>query len=164
MYTHEKGSIRDLRDVEIFIGLSDDDLEQIAKICSRRTYRVGEYCAIQGMTSDELQIVNDGKVAIEMRIEVAPFAQTLRITTLTKGNILDFSAFLEPHAPTASAICLEKAETICIKTINLEGIFKERPSIEHKVMRNLVVIMGSRFRASRIQLARLVAEMVKQGK
>jgi len=99
-----------------------------------------------------------------MRIEVAPSAQTLRIATLTRGNILDFSTFLEPHAPTASAICLEKADIICIKAMDLERVFKEEPSIEHKVMKNLVAIMGSRFRASRIQLARLVTEMVKQGK
>lgn len=116
------------------------------------------------MPSDELQIVKDGKVAIEMRVEVAPSTQTLRIATLTRGGILDFSAFLEPHAPTTSAICLEKVETIYIKSADLGCLFKEKPSIEHKVLKNLVVIMGLRFRASRIQLARLVTEMVKQGK
>ena len=116
------------------------------------------------MTSNELQIVNYGKVAIEMRIEVAPFAQTLRITTLTKGNILDFSAFLEPHAPTASAICLEKTETLCIKAKDLECVFKERPSIESAVMKNLCGVISSRLRDSRHQLMCLVAEMIKQGK
>jgi hypothetical protein len=113
------------------------------------------------MVSDELQILNEGKVAVEMRVEVAPASQTLRIATLTGRSILDFSAFLEPHTPTTSAVCLEKAETICIKLKNLEDIFRERPSIEYKVMKNLVRVMGSRFRASRIYLARLVAEMVK---
>ena len=145
-------------------GFADDDLEQIAEICSLWTYRTGEHCATQGMPSDEILIVKDGKVAVEMHIDVAPYAQILRIATLTTGNIVDFSAFLEPHSPTASAICIEKAEIICIKLVNLEDIFKQRPPIEHKLMKNLVAIMGSRFRDSRIQLARFVAEIVKQGK
>ena len=162
MDTQRQVTTGDLRDVDIFIGLSDDDLEQIANICRRRSHQAGEHCTNQGITSDELQIVDDGKVAIEMSIEVAPFKQTLRIATLTKGNILDFSVFLEPHTPTSSATCLEKVDTICIKSIDLENIFKARPSMEHKVMKNLVVIMGSRFRTSRIQLARFVAETVKQ--
>jgi CRP-like cAMP-binding protein len=157
-------SISELRDTNIFSGFTDDDLEYIARICRRRFHRAGEYCTIQGMTSDVLQILNDGKVAIEMRIEVAPSTQTLRVGTLTRGDIIDFSAFLEPHAPTTSAICLEKVETICIKFTDLEGLLRERASIEPKLMRNLVNIMGSRFRDSRIQLARLVVEMAKQEK
>ena len=160
--TQRQISIDELRDIELFAGLSDDEFERIAKISSRRSYLVGEHCTIQGITSDELQILNEGKVAIEMRVEVAPSTQILRIATLTRGNILDFSAFLEPHAPTTSAVCIEKAETICIKARNLECVFKESPSSEHKILKNLVKIMGSRYRASRIQLARLVAEMAKQ--
>ena len=35
--------------------------------------------------------------------------------------------------------------------------------MELKLMKNLVEIMGSRFKASRIQLVRLVTEMIKQG-
>jgi hypothetical protein len=148
--TQGQVSINDLRDVDIFAGFTDDELEQVAKL------------SIQGMISDELKILIDGKVDIEMRVEVPPSAQTLRIATLTRG-ILDFSAFLEPHTPTTSAICIENAETICIKVKYLDAIFQERPSIEHKMMKNLVKIMGFRYRASRTQLARLVAEMVKLG-
>jgi CRP/FNR family cyclic AMP-dependent transcriptional regulator len=158
--TQSQVSINDLRDVDIFAGFTDDELEQVAKLCHYCNYRVGEHCSIQGMISDELKILIDGKVDIEMRVEVPPSAQTLRIATLTRG-ILDFSAFLEPHTPTTSAICIENAETICIKVKYLDTIFQERPSIEHKMMKNIVKIMGFRYRASRTQLARLVAEMVK---
>lgn len=162
METQKQMIINDLQSAEIFAGLGDGDIEEIAKICKRRTYRGGEYCSTQGENSDELQIVSGGKVAIDMRIEAAPFIQTIRIATLTSGSILDFSIFLEPHTPTTSAVCLEKVETIYIKSASLEKIFRERPTIENRVMKNLVIIMGSRFRDSRIQLARFVAEIVKQ--
>ncbi|OGO07665.1 MAG: hypothetical protein A2Y92_01615 [Chloroflexi bacterium RBG_13_57_8] len=164
MDTKELVVINALRDTEIFTGLADGELAEISKKCYRRNYQVGEHCTIQGMASDELQILNDGKVAVELHIEVAPFARTLRIGTLTKGHMLDFSTFCEPHAPTTSAICLDRAETICIKAVDLTRIFQENQMIENKVMKNLVQIMSTRYRASRIQLARLVSEMVEREK
>ena len=52
---------------------------------------------------DELHIVNEGKVAIKMRIEITPYTQTLSIATLTRGNVFAWSALVEPHVLTASA-------------------------------------------------------------
>ncbi len=39
MDTQEQILIRDLRETDIFAGLSNNDLEQIAGICSLRTYQ-----------------------------------------------------------------------------------------------------------------------------
>lgn len=163
MNTQEQISIKDLRGADIFAGLSDPNLEQIAEVCTQRTYQAGERCAVQGETTDEVRIVNGGKVAIEMRIEVTPYTQTVTIATLTKGNVFAWSALVEPHVLTASARCLERAQIICIKASDLEHVFKERPLIERVVFRNLATIISSRLRDSRNQLVRLIAEMIKQG-
>jgi len=64
-----------VRGVDLFAGLSDQHLEQIAKVCTLRTYQPDERCAVQGETIDELRIVNGGKVAVEMRIGVASYTQ-----------------------------------------------------------------------------------------
>jgi CRP-like cAMP-binding protein len=161
MNTEDKLSIEDLRGVDIFTGLSDCELEPIAKTCSQRTYQEGERCVVQGETIDELRIVNGGKVAIEMRIEIPPYTQTISITNLTKGKVFAWSALVEPHVPTASARCIQK---VCIKASDLQRIFKGRPSVERVVMRNLVMVISCRLRDSRAQLVRFVAEMIKQGK
>ncbi len=109
MNTEDQISIKDLQGVDIFAGLSNHDLEQIAKVCSQRIYQPGEQCAVQSEIIYELRIVNGGKVAIEMRIEVTPYTQTLGIATLTRGNVLAWSALVEPHVLTASARCIDKA-------------------------------------------------------
>jgi CRP-like cAMP-binding protein len=164
MTTKEQISINDLQGVDVFTGLSGHELELIAKVCKQRTYQAGERCAAQGEVIDELRIVNGGKVAIEMRIETAPYTQTLSFTKLAKGNVFAWSALVEPHILSASARCIEKAEVICIKASDLQRIFKERPSIERVVMKNLAMIISHRLRDTRNQLVRLVAEMTKQGK
>ena len=164
MNTKEQISIKDVRGVDLFAGLSDQHLEQIAEVCTLRTYQPGERCAVQGETIDELRIVSSGKVAVEMRIEVAPYTQTLSVATLTRGNVFAWSALVEPHILTASVRCIERAQIICIKVSDLQWLFKERPSIERVVMKNLAIVISSRLRDSRDQLVRLVAEMIKQGK
>ena len=159
--------IKDLRGVDIFTGLSSHDLEHIAGICSQRIYHVGELCAIQGETTDELRIINTGKVAIELRIEVAPYTQTLRITTLIGGNAFPYcslSSLREPYEFITSGRCLGVTQIISIKASDLQRIFNERPSIERIVMRNIGTVMCSRLRDSMTQLVCLVAEMIKQGK
>jgi len=137
-------------------------LEQIAKVCVERTYQAGERCAVQGEETDELRIVNGGKVAIQLRIEAAPYTQALTTTTLTRGNVLAWSALVEPHVQTASARCIGMAQVLCIKASDLQRIFKERPSIERVVMKNLATVISSRLRDSSTQLVRLVCEMIKQ--
>ncbi len=108
MTTQEQISIKDLQGVDIFAGLSDHDLEQIAKACSQRTYQPGEHCVIEKETMDELRIVNEGKVAIETRVQYVPYTQMLGIGTLTRGNVLAWSALVGPHVITASARCAER--------------------------------------------------------
>ena len=144
MNTQEQILIKDLRETDIFAGLSDHDLEQIAKACSQRTYQPGEHCAIEKDTTDELRIVNEGKVAIEMRVQYVPYAQMLGIGTLTRGNVLDWFALVEPHVLTAAARCTERTQIICIKASDLHRIFKERPSVERVVMKNLATIINLR--------------------
>ena len=162
--TREQISTKDLRGVDIFAGLSDHDLEQIAKPCIERTYQAGERCAVQGETADELHIVNGGKVAIEKRIEVTPYTQRLGIATLRRGNVFAWCAVVEPHVHTCSARCIEEAQIICIKASDLQRIFKERPSIERVVMKNLATVISSRLRDIETRLVCIVIEMIKQGK
>ena len=164
MNTQEQILIKDLRETDIFAGLSNNALEQIAGICDLRTYQGGECCAVQGETADGLDIVNEGKVAVEIRLEVAPYTQTLNIATLTKGNAFAWSALVEPHVLTASVRCVGKARVFHIKASDLQRMFRERPSIERVVMKNLATIINLRLSECRAQLARLVAEMIKQGK
>ena len=157
-------STKDLRGVDIFAGFSDDSLEQIANFCSHSVCEGGEYCAVQGEKIDQLLIVNGGKVAIEMRIEVAPHSHTVTIATLTKGGVCAWSALVPPNVLTASVKCVERAQIISIRASDLQHIFEERPSLGYTVMKNLAAVISSRLRESCTQLERLVAEVIKQGR
>lgn len=163
METAQRISIADLKGVDIFAGLSNENLEDIAKYCTQRTYRAGEYPAVQGKTTDQLLIVNGGKVAIEMWIEVPRHSYTLTIATLEKGRVCAWSALVPPHVLTASVKCVENTSMIAIRDNDLQRILSTKPSLEATVMRNLASIISSRLRDSNTQLTRLCAEVLKEG-
>ncbi len=164
MTTRERVAARDLAGIDIFNGLSEQELEQIAKVCTIQEYQAGERCAVQGEAANVVRVLRRGKAAVEMRIEVVPYTQTLNIATLTGGNVFCWSALVAPNVLTASVRCIERCQIISLEAADLQGIFKERPSVERMMMKNLSTVISLRLRDSRDQLVRLVAEMIKQGK
>jgi len=163
METAQRIALTDLRGVDIFAGLSDEDLGEIAQFCTLRTYKAGEYCAVQGKTTDELLIVNGGKVVIEMRVEVPRYSHTVTVATLTRGCVCAWSALVPPHVLTASVKCVENSPMIAIKDSDLRRLCGAKPVMDATVMRNLAGVISSRLRDSHTQLTRLCAEILKEG-
>lgn len=155
--------LQDLRDVEIFDGLDAENMEKIRAFCVPNNYDGGEYIGVQGEHTDELLIVNSGKVAIEMRIEVPPYKQKLMVANLTKGQVCSWSALVDPFILTASIRCVEPSKIISVDALDLQRAFHENSKIELVVMRNLTKVIANRLRDSQTQFMNLVAEMIKQG-
>jgi CRP-like cAMP-binding protein len=132
-------------------------------LCFYKYYASEEYVGHVNEPIDEVLIVNSGRVASEMRIQVPPYNRKLTVATLTKGQVCAWSAIVEPYVLTASVKCVEPSEIIAMKASDLQRLFKENPRIELVIMRNLTKIIASRLRDSHRQFMNLVAEMIKQG-
>lgn len=156
-------NLQDLQDVEIFAGLDAGNLEKIRSLCTPKTCDGGKYIGVQGEHTDELLIVNSGRIAIEMRLEVPPYKQKLTVANLIKGQVCSWSALVEPFILTASIRCVEPSKIISVDALDLQHIFLENPKIELVVMKNLTKVIANRLRDSQTQFMNLVAEMIKQG-
>ncbi|MDD5289494.1 MAG: cyclic nucleotide-binding domain-containing protein, partial [Dehalococcoidales bacterium] len=139
------------------------DLAELSNLCLFKSYANGEYCGHLNEPAEELLIVNKGKVAIEMRIDVQPYNQKLTVATLSKGQVCAWSALVEPYVLTSSIKCVEPSEIIAVRASDLQRLFKENPKIELVIMRNLTKVIASRLKDSHRQFVNLVAEMIKQG-
>ena len=155
-------SVECLRDTDIFAGLSDNDLGEIAKQCTQRDYQAGQNYAVQGDTVHQLLIVKEGKVAIKMQCEVKSCAQTITVVTLTNGRVCAWSALVPPYVLTASIECVERTQMVTIEASALLRIFEERPAVASTIMKNLAGIISSRLIDSRNQLVCLISELMKQ--
>jgi len=161
METVQRVPIETLQVADIFAGLPDNNLEQIARCCTRRSYKAGDYCVLQGKTPDHLIIVNEGKLGIEMRVDTPRYSHNVITGNLTNGQVGAWSVLVPPFLLPASLKCLENSDIISIQTSDLQRIFKDNPAIEAMVMRNLAAIISSRLRDCHTKLGNLIAELIK---
>ncbi len=146
--------IRALRKSPIFKDLTDDELERVAALCREEVYEAGATIFEEGSLADYLYIVEDGKVVLEMELELQPYASSKQTTieVVTKGEVFGWSALVEPYIRTLSARCMERAKVIVIKGSDLLNLFESEPHIGHRMMGKISQIVASRLRDTRQKL------------
>ena len=149
-------SVEVLNKVDVFKGLSKEELGKIARICREHTFEEGQLCFTEGSKAEDLYILQKGKIAIEQELRYSGRRVKAAVTTLGPGRLFSWSALVEPHILTASASCEEKAEVIAIKGADLLDLFEKDNHIGYVVMKNLAAVIGSRLTRTR---QRLVLEL-----
>ena len=147
-------SIRFLRKIPLFEGLSDEELEKIATLCREEVYEAGTVVHEEGAAADCLYIVLDGKVILELELQLQPYASPRRTTIeeITKGQVFGWSSLVEPHTRTLSAKCAERTRLLLLKGSELLKLFDSEPHIGYKIMSAISKIVGSRLRDTREKL------------
>jgi signal transduction histidine kinase len=137
-----------------FEGLTDDELERIAALCREEVYEAGTIIFEEGDAADYLYIVEEGKVALEMQLDLRPYASPKKTTieVVTRCEAFGWSAVVEPHTLTLSAKCAQRAKVIVIKGSDLLTLFDNEPHIGHSVMGRVTKIVASRLKDTRQKL------------
>lgn len=138
----------------IFAHLTDDELERIADLCREQVYEAGATIHEEGAAAQDLYIVQDGKVVLELELELQPYASPRRTTieVVTKGEAFGWSSLVEPHIRTLSAKCLERTRLLVFKGSELMELFDSKPHIGYKIMTDIAKLVGSRLRDTRQKL------------
>jgi len=146
-------SIEVLKRFDLFNGLSDDEIGNIAKVATEHAYEKGSLCFAEGGKAENLELVRNGQVAIEFQIRRLSQHKKVRIMVLGPGRVFAWSALVEPGILTASARCIERAQIIKMRAPELIAIFEMNNHIGYVVMKNLAATISSRLRHTREKLA-----------
>jgi len=139
-------SVEVLKGFDLFAGLSDDELENIAKVATEHAYAKGTLCFAEGGKAENLELVRSGQVAIEFHIRRLSQHTKVSIMVLGPGRVFAWSALVEPGIFTASARCVERAQIIKMRATDLIDIFEKNSRIGYVVMKNLAATISSRLR------------------
>ena len=88
-----------LRNVDIFQGLSDEELGIVCRFCLEENVPVGVTLCAEGTRADKLFILQQGAVSIQ-------FKKGANYSIQTPGKILGWSFLIPPNRYTASVVTI----------------------------------------------------------
>jgi CRP-like cAMP-binding protein len=123
--------------------LSKTELEKIAKIVKKLSFRKGDYLFKEKEDTKGLYLIHSGKVEIS-KITPDGWKQTLAI--LHSGHFLGELSIIEKRVHEANAVALENTELFLIAKNDFEKIEKQDTALTSKIMKKLVLVMSKNLR------------------
>jgi len=151
-----------LKGFDLFVGLDDIELAEIAPLCHRRTYEKDATIFTAGGWATDIYLLEAGNVAIQIEFVIYEYELRAAVYTVRKGETFGWSALVPPHRLTASARCLEKVAVITINGTDLMEILKHHNYMGHMIMKNLSAIISSRLSSTTTALRHEIQKLVRK--
>jgi CRP/FNR family cyclic AMP-dependent transcriptional regulator len=120
-----------LKQVNIFAGLSDEDLSELSAVARRRTFRAGEVIFHREDPGQVLYVIKEGKVKICL---ISPDGQEISLVVFGKGEYFGELALLDGLPRSADAIALERVECYTLQRSDFHKAIMKNPKIAIKVL------------------------------
>jgi CRP/FNR family transcriptional regulator len=143
-----------LQSCELFDGLSEEELAQVAAITTHETYDPGDLICIEWEVAHRLFILQKGRVQlhIQLRSSLEPSGE-LTIEEVEPGRVFGWSSLVKQRRFTASARALEPVELFAIEAQRLNALFDQNPHLGFVVAKQLAEVIASRLRHTRAACA-----------
>lgn len=135
-----------LKRCEVFLGLTDDELEKIATLtsCQERSYEAGEFILREGEEASDLYVLVEGRVRLTMKLTGGQGGKEEIVDRVTKGGVLGWSVLVAPHILTRSASCAVPCKVLSINGLELRQFLDKEPHIGYEVAKGLLDVIASR--------------------
>ena len=134
-----------LKEVRVCKGCTEAELQEIAEICERITFKNRERVFEAQRPAEYLYIV--GKGLIDLRFSVTHYLASAEITLdqIGNGEIFGWSTFAYPYLYTVSAIAVRDSQLLKIKQTNLNQICTTNSHLGYGIMSKIAQTIGERF-------------------
>jgi len=134
--------VDELRRFNIFAELDRQELDAIGRIAHVREYDTGEKLTTEGTVADQLYLFLKGRAVVKVR---SPEGQEVLIDQVAPGELLGWSAAMEPHVYTASSWTVEPSEVIVIPGRDLRELCEANKHIGYEVAKGIGEVISRRF-------------------
>ncbi len=133
----EMVNIDKLRNVDIFQGLTDWELNIVSQFFQEEIVEQGVTLCEEGQKADRLFILEEGAVSLR-------FKEGERYDIHLPWKIVGWSFLVPPNRYTASAVIIAPSKLLVIKSPDFYYLIHKEPKMGIKVMANLAQIVASR--------------------
>jgi CRP/FNR family transcriptional regulator, cyclic AMP receptor protein len=120
-----------LKQVPLFIGLADEDIDELMAVAKRRTFRSGEVIFHRDDPGTVLYVIKEGKVKISL---ISAEGQEISLVVFGKGECFGEFAILDGLPRSADAIALERVECFTLQRSEFHKAIAKNPKIAIQVM------------------------------
>jgi CRP-like cAMP-binding protein len=125
-----------LKEIKLFKGLSDDEIEKVAAVLDESLYKKGATIWEEGAPEQGLQIIDYGKVRITRKTSEG-HRQVLAV--LKENNFFGEMSLLDGRSHSAEAEALEDTKVFILQRSKIEELLKENPPTAYNILRVLAI-------------------------
>jgi CRP/FNR family cyclic AMP-dependent transcriptional regulator len=144
---------------QLFEGLDESELMEIARLCHERRYEEGSIILTAGGSAQDIYLLEHGEVDIQVEVVIYDLEARASVYTAREGEAFAWSALVPPHTLTASARCRRQCDVITISGKELIDLLARNEHIGYVVMQNLSKLISSRLAATMIALRHQIQKM-----
>jgi CRP/FNR family transcriptional regulator, cyclic AMP receptor protein len=139
-----------LRRYTYFAGISEEGLKQIAMIAEEKSIPGNTRIFNEGDPATHMLLIVKGEVNIEFLLGNGE----LRVVdTIVGGDLLGWSALIEPYKMTASGTAAKNTDLVRIDAIKLRQICEKDAQIGYRLILQIAKLLAHRLEGARVQLA-----------
>lgn len=138
-----------LKKIYIFDGLTQQELQEITKICQRTSHKNGDVIFKEGSFGDKFYIIAEGEVRIS---KVIPNVGEEALAVLKAGDYFGEMALIDDFPRSADAIANKDAVLMTISKSDLDNLLYFNKEIAYKLLWTFCRTLSSRLRETNEKL------------
>lgn len=139
-----------LRRYPYFASISEESLKAIAMMAEEKAIAAGTQLFSEGDPADALSIITKGEVNIEY---ILGNGERRTVDSLGEGDLLMWSALVEPHKATAVGTASKGTRIVSIEAKKLRALCEKDPLLGYRLMSQVAKLLAHRLEGARVQLA-----------
>ena len=139
-----------LRRFNCFSPVREESLKALATIAREESVAAGRQIFGEGDPADTLGLIVDGEIDIQYLLGSG---ESRVVDTLIAGDILGWSALVEPHKMTGIATTCKATRLIRIQAQPLRELCERDPLLGYRLSTQVIRLLADRLEGTRAQLA-----------
>lgn len=139
-----------LRRFPYFAGVAESSLREVAMIAQEEQVAGGDAIFHEGDKADQLYIIVDGEVDIRYTLGSG---ELRTVDTLVPGELIMWSALVEPYRSTAVAVARNDTTMVAIDGEKLRDLCESDHDLGYRMLICITKLLAARLEGARVQLA-----------
>ncbi len=139
-----------LRRYPYFASIDDESLKAVAVIADEKSISAGTRIFHEADPADTLNIVVQGEVEIQY---ILGSGEHRTVDTLVEGDILGWSALIEPYKYTAVGTAKRDTRLVAIDAPKLRDLCDKDTQLGYRLAIQIAKLLAHRLEGARVQLA-----------